>query len=106
MRMTRKILSMVLMTVLFLSVPGAVSASGNAEEMTDVDWQEITVRYQAGVLRITGANNMTATIYNITGIPVKSFKVEGHDKRFNVTLSNGLYLVKVGNTTRKILVKN
>lgn len=93
--------------LLFLGVPGTMKASQASVEIADRELQEITVKYHAGVLHVTGANGMMVTIFNIAGMPIKSFRVEGQDKRISLTLTDGIYLVKVGNvTTRKILIKN
>lgn len=99
--------SVIWMVLLLLGAPGMMKASQASIEIVDKELQEIMVKYHAGVLHLTGASGMMVTIYNIAGMPIKSFRVEGQDKRISITLTDGIYLVKIGTiTTRKILIKN
>ncbi|MFC2455808.1 MAG: T9SS C-terminal target domain-containing protein, partial [Segatella salivae] len=43
-------------------------------------------------------------IYNVTGVCVMSMRVDSNDKRFDLNLHRGCYIVKVGKTVRKISV--
>lgn len=90
---------------LLLGMPQVANANIGAIELMDMDVQNITLSYANGVMHITGANNMVVTIYNLAGIAVKSFRVEGQDKRISLPLSDGMYIIKVGPSfTRKITV--
>ena len=44
-------------------------------------------------------------IYNVAGVRVMSFKVEGPDKRYELNLQKGCYIVKVGKVVRKISIR-
>ena len=57
------------------------------------------------VLHITGANGLVMQIYNVAGVRVMSVKVEGPDKRFELNLPKGCYIVKVGKVVRKISIR-
>ena len=77
----------------------------SAVEMIDFDVQEVNLTYANGVMHITGANGMVVKVYNLAGIMVKTFVVEGQDKRISLPLSDGIYIIKVGPSyTRKITV--
>lgn len=90
---------------LALCMPQMAKANASAVELMDMDSQNITLSYANGVMHITGANNLVVTIYNLAGIAVKSFRVEGQDKRISLPLSDGMYIIKVGPSyTRKITV--
>lgn len=105
--MRYRMFSVIWMVLLLLGAPGMMKASQASIEIVDKELQEIMVKYHAGVLHLTGASGMMVTIYNIAGMPIKSFRVEGQDKRISITLTDGIYLVKIGTiTTRKILIKN
>ncbi|MGP1590496.1 MAG: T9SS type A sorting domain-containing protein [Prevotella sp.] len=56
-------------------------------------------------LHVIGANGQMLKIYNVAGICVLNFKVEGMDKRFDLPLPKGVYIVKIGKIVRKISVK-
>nr|WP_295290594.1 T9SS type A sorting domain-containing protein [uncultured Prevotella sp.] len=104
--MKKSLLTILMIPSMMLAVPMVSSARTGAEEMIDLDVQEISLSYSGGVMHITGANNQIVTIYNLAGVAVKSFRVEGQDKRFNLSLSDGVYIIKVGTSfTRKILVR-
>jgi len=102
--MTKKILTIIFSTALLLTVPMQVNAT-NAIEIVDVDFEEITISVRENTLRITGANGQTVQIYNIAGVRVKSFKVEGQDKHYELNLPKGCYIVKVGKIVRKISIR-
>ena len=104
--MKKSLLTILMIPCMMLAVPMASSARTGAEVMIDLDVQEISLTYSGGVMHITGANNQIVTIYNLAGVAVKSFRIEGQDKRFNLSLSDGVYIIKVGTSfTRKILVR-
>lgn len=102
----KRTLPFILLTMgLVLGMPQMAKANTGAIELMDMDAQNITLTYANGVMHITGANNMVVTIYNLAGIAVKSFRVEGQDKRISLPLSDGMYIIKVGSSyTRKITV--
>ena len=96
---------MTLTATMMMAAPAQGLAATSAVEMIDFDVQDISVTYANGVMHITGANGMVVKVYNLAGIAVKSFMVEGQDKRISVPLSDGVYIIKVGPSfTRKITV--
>ena len=56
-------------------------------------------------LHVSGANGQTLQVYNVAGICILNFKVDGMDKRFDLPLPKGVYIVKIGKIVRKISVK-
>ena len=44
-------------------------------------------------------------IYNVSGVCVMSLRVDGQDKRYNLNLPKGCYIVKVGKVVRKISIR-
>ena len=102
----KRTLPFILLTIgLVLSMPQTAKANNGAVELMDMDSQNITLSYANGVMHIIGANNMVVTVYNLAGIAVKSFRVEGQDKRISLPLSDGIYIIKIGASyTRKITV--
>lgn len=90
---------------MMMAAPTQVLAGTSAVEMIDLEAQDIAVSYTNGVMHITGANGLVVKVYNLAGIVVKSFMVEGQDKRISMPLSDGIYIIKVGPSfTRKITV--
>lgn len=80
--------------------------TNSSEQMNNaIDMQDITISVVGSNVHITGANGQTLYIYNVTGMCVDSFKIEGADKRYELNLPKGCYILKVGNTVRKISLR-
>ena len=62
-----------------LGVPNTVMAN-DAIEIIDNDFENITISVSESTLHVAGANGMVLDIYNLAGVRVLSFKVEGADK--------------------------
>ncbi len=88
-------------------VCGTVNVSAApAIEIVDIESEAITISVSGeSVLRVTGAAGQTLHIYNVTGVRVMSIKVDGSDKSYNLNLTRGCYIVKVGNVVRKISIR-
>lgn len=105
--MRKTLLSIMTLAALLLGTPAAMHASTSAVEMIDLDQQDITLTYNGGTMHITGGNGLVVKVYNLAGIVVKTFKVDGQDKRINLPLADGVYIIKVGPSyTRKITVNH
>ena len=86
----------------------AMTLQGHASSMVEVidqDIQATTISVNTSTVHVTGANGQTLEVYNIAGVRVMSIKVEGQDKRFELNLPKGCYIVKVGKVVRKISIK-
>ncbi len=102
--MNKSILSLILSALLVAGAPISVAAY-NAIEIVENDFQSINVTLNETTLHVTGANGQTLYIYNVAGVRVMSIKVEGQDKRIELNLPKGCYIVKVGKVVRKISIK-
>ena len=91
--MKKTILSMITLAAMMMAAPTQVLAETSAVEMIDLEAQDIAVSYTNGVMHITGANGLVVKVYNLAGIVVKSFMVEGQDKRISMPLSDGIYII-------------
>ena len=101
--MTKRLLLMFGMAGLLLAVPNMAKANEAVEIGEQVE-QSISVAFYNGVLHVSGANGQTLQIYNVTGVRIMSFRVEGNDKRYELSLPKGCYIVKVGKVVRKISI--
>ena len=75
--------------------------ANNAIEILDNEPQGITINVRESVVQIVGANGETLHVYNVAGVRIKSIKIDGDDKRFELNLPKGCYILKV----RKISVR-
>lgn len=102
--MTNKIFAVVLSLFMLAAVPNTVRAAA-AIEIIDTEIQNITVTVNESVVHVTGANGEVMHIYNVTGMKLMSVRVEGQDKRIEINLPKGCYIVKIGKVVRKIYIK-
>ena len=100
----KRILTILFSAVLILSVP-TISKAVAAVEIIDNDIQTISISIAESTLHVVGANGQVLQIYNVAGICVMNIKVEGMDKRYELNLPKGCYIVKVGKVTRKISIR-
>ena len=98
--MTKRLLLMFGMAGLLLAVPNMAKANEAVEIVEQVE-QSISVAFYNGVLHVSGANGQTLQIYNVTGVRIMSFRVEGKDKRYELSLPKGSDIVKVRTELRK-----
>ena len=98
--MRRILLTFLFALSLMAVLPQRMSAAANIEIILQIT---VTVT-SAGVLHVTGANGYVLQVYNVLGVRVASIKVEGNDKRIDLPLKSGCYIVKVGNVVRKISI--
>lgn len=87
-----------------LGMPAKAEAAAMIE-ILDTEIQSISLSVNESVLHVTGANGMVMHIYNVAGVRVMSVKVEGADKRIELNLPKGCYIVKVGKLVRKISIQ-
>ena len=102
--MMKRIFTLLLASTLLVGMPVAMYAE-QAIEVIDNDYQNISISVSESVLHITGANGLVMQIYNVAGVRVMSVTVEGPDKRFEINLPKGCYIVKVGKVVRKISIR-
>ncbi len=91
------------MSALLMGMPSMMQAN-SAVEIIDNDFDNITISVHGNVLRVVNANGLLLQIYNVAGVRVSNFKVEGSDRSYTLNLKHGCYIVKVGKTVRKISI--
>jgi hypothetical protein len=79
--------------------------ANNAIELIDNDFQSIVITVTESTLHVLGAAGQMLAIYDVAGIRVVYLKVESSDKRFELNLPKGCYIVKVGKVVRKIAIR-
>ncbi len=109
-QMKRRYMVKNLLTILFavgmaMAVQTASAKADPIIEVNSIDFNQISINYYNGSLHITGASGLTVTVYNIVGQKVYEAKIDGNDKRIDLSLPANCYIVKVGTVARKISVK-
>lgn len=87
------------------SVP-ASSYATPAMGVIDTEYQEVSVTVSSSTVHVTGANGQMLYVYNVAGVRVMSIRIDGQDRRYELNLPKGCYIVKVGKTfVRKVFIK-
>lgn len=102
--MKKQIFTLAMVSSVLLGMPLHVVASTGVE-VVEQSLQDINITLAGNNLHVTGANGQTLYIYKVTGVCVQTFKVEGMDKRYELNLPKGCYIVKVGDVVRKISIR-
>ena len=103
--MTKNIISIAIAALaLFGSAQTAVAAP--LMELIEVEQQSAQISLtDNNVLHITGGAGQVLEIYNVAGVRLSTTKIDSQEKRVELNLTKGCYIVKVGNTVRKISLR-
>ncbi len=102
--MTNKILAFIFAVAMGAAVP-VTAVADTSIEIIDNEVQTINVAVSESTIHVTGANGQIMHVYNVTGMKLMSVKIEGQDKKVEINLPKGCYIVKVGKVVRKIYIK-
>lgn len=102
--MTKVLLTLSLLATILMGNPIETRAN-NTIELIDNDFQSIVITVTESTLHVSGAAGQMLAIYDVAGIRVVYLKVESSDKRFELNLPKGCYIVKVGKVVRKIAIR-
>ena len=102
--MTNKILAFIFAVAMGAAVP-VTAVADTSIEIIDNEVQTVNVAVTESAIHVTGANGQVMHVYNVTGMKLMSVKIEGQDKKVEINLPKGCYIVKIGKTVRKISIK-
>ena len=102
--MMKKICLLLFLVLGVIPMTSRAAISFNVESL-EQDNSAPSIAMVENTLHVVGANGQTLQIYNVAGICVMNFRVEGMDKRFDLPLPKGVYIVKIGKFVRKISVR-
>ena len=104
--MTKYILTTIMMALLTLCAPVQVRANAAIEIIeNDLQPTAANITVNGGSIRVSGTNGKIMYVYNLAGVRIHSIKVEGADRTYDLNLSKGCYIIKVGTTVRKVSLK-
>ena len=104
--MTKYILTTIMMALLTLCAPVQVRANAAIEIIeNDLQPTAANITVNGGSIRVSGANGKIMYVYNLAGVRIHSIKVEGADRTYDLNLSKGCYIIKVGTTVHKVSLK-
>ena len=76
-------------------------AASFAAEQLDVNETKCFVSGQ----NVRNGAGQVLEVYNVTGVRVASFRIDGDDKTFALNMPKGIYILKVGKFVRKISLR-
>lgn len=103
--MTKNIISIALAA---LAIFGSANTAEAAPlmELIEVEQQSAQISLtDNNVLHIIGGAGQVLEIYNVAGVKLSTTKIDSQEKRVDLNLTKGCYIVKVGKTVRKISLK-
>ena len=106
--MTRYLLSLIVFmaAAMFMPQKANASAAPMIELLEQADMQKVVITTSESTIHVSGGTGLTLLVYNIAGgAPVMKVKVDGPDKRYELTHPKGIYIVQVGKVVRKIVIK-
>lgn len=102
--MIARLLIIISVFFMFAAAPGRAANTANAM-LIENDFSNVTISVSENILHVTGAAGQVLQLYNVAGVCVMTFKIEGSDKRYDLNLPKGFYIVKVGKVVRKVAIK-
>ena len=80
-----------------------IDAVGTAEDVETIVADNAQIRVENGNLIINATENVEVFVYNVNGMLVKALNLVKGDNA-NVALGNGIFVVKAGNETKKVVL--
>lgn len=106
--MTKRLLTLTLMTVCLAMLPAnkaqAVTAESFGVEQVE-EKADVQICVSQSVVHITNAEGLVMEVISLTGRHVMSVRIESPAQRIELTnIPKGCYIIKVGKVVRKIVV--
>ena len=103
--MINRLFSITLLLLVWLVMPVRTWADAVGVPSEQLRQSEIEISVEGGTLRILNAVGQKIYIYNVMGVLVKTYMVDSSDKRIDLDLGKGCYIVKVGAFARKFFLR-
>jgi hypothetical protein len=101
--MIQKILISLTLIAAMCFSPALQTTASARIELSDIDIQQPKIDQNGNAIIISNAPGKTVRIYNLIGTEVTSVRIDAAEKRIDLSnFTKGIYLVKVGNTSKKI----
>lgn len=90
--------------LLLTGVPMSLMAQSEQDEI-ETELSAIGLSVNGNKVRVSGAEEQTLEVYNLTGVKVTSIRIDSNDKTLTLTLQRGCYILKIGKIVRKISIR-
>lgn len=103
--MPKRILISLLLVAAFSFVPSMQNAASARIELSDIDNQSVKIEQRGNSIVITGAVGKTVHVFDLIAVEKKTVAIDSQEKRIDLSqLPKGIYLIKVGKDSKKILI--
>lgn len=102
--MRKKYIALFFVAALSMGMPMTSRAMASIEIIEQV-MQSVDISVSGSVLHVTGAAGLDLKVYNVTGVLVKSLRVDSDDKRYDLNLPEGMLHREGGKNGQKNLHK-
>lgn len=103
--MSKSIYKLILAGALIMSSAVASQAFMPGDGIESDVANAVSINVAQTSVRIIGAQGQYLEIYKITGVPVEKIKIDSSDKKVELNLAKGCYILKVGKLVRKVTIK-
>lgn len=105
--MTRKLLTYIIFAIALCFAPALSNTASARMELSEIDNASPCIEQNGNALIISNAAGKSLHIYNVIGVEVTDpIRIDTNDKKVELTtLKKGVYLVKVGNISKKIHIQ-
>lgn len=94
-----------LLLVLGIALPQTLPAANDLPEAALAEQkEEIRILVKGQSVRVQNAANLKLEVFSLTGVKVAEYKIDANDKTISLNVSKGLFVLKVGNLTRKVSI--
>lgn len=85
--------------------PIQIQAANDAPEVVSLETnEEIRITVKGLNVRVQNATNLKLEVFSLTGMKVAEYKIDAVDKTISLNVGKGLFVLKVGNLTRKVSI--
>ncbi len=90
-----------------LFAPLAAMAAESEEEYAETPavasaFSEVQMTTEGRTVHVKNAAGLKLEVFNVTGVLVSSVKIDSQEKSITLSLDKGIYILRVGNVTRKV----
>ena len=74
-------------------------------DIPEVEEQQPVINVVGSRVHVSHASGQTLEIFDVAGVCVATLRIDTEDKTFNLNLTKGCYILKVGKVVRKISIR-
>ncbi|MBR0202588.1 MAG: T9SS type A sorting domain-containing protein [Bacteroidaceae bacterium] len=83
----------------------ASEVSDKEKDGIEAEVTPVTIVVSGAQVHVSGAEGQMLEVYNLAGVRVAVMKIDSEDKSMTLNLPKGCYILRVGNTARKVSIR-